>query len=461
MISRLLSLLRRQDGVAMPVAIGALTVTAGLAAGTFAVSLEGQHASARDRDSKRALAAAEAGLQMAFLKLSEVRPTDSQCVTTAAVLPGTAHSGAPASLAQAGTAAAGECPSHTAQLGNGARYRYVIATPTSGTCAAVTTSESPEKDRCITSIGIVNGVQRRLQSKMLYTPPLKPFFDAGLVARDDVIIRNNETNVASTVGANGSVTVTNGTKVNGKITLGPDADWSFTTGGGTLDNKQPTYRDDPFEFAEQELIDGLYAASKATNDNGSLSSSFYSSGTRAFAMGNDTSYTLNGGTYNFCSFTMNQGAKLRVTAGQVAKIYIDSPRRTGSGCAAPEPNGQYVQAQSSEVNREYGADPAQLELYVYGRADDGMGNPGIDLGNAAWLYAGVYAPDASMNLLNGANLIGAATVKNAQVVNNSDFIWHNGVLNKTIPGTGLTDSLGWFECAKAPTVATDPESGCA
>ena len=446
MITRLLKQLRGQDGVAMPVVIGALTITAGLAAGTFSVSLEGQHSSARDRDSKRALAAAEAGLQMAFLKLSEVRPTDSQCVTSAAVLPGT------------NGAAPGECPSFTGQLGNGATYTYVIATPTSGTCNTLPGKTASTKDRCITATGTVNGVNRRLQAKMLYTPPFKPFFDAGLVARDDVIIRHNETNVFSTVGANGSVTVTNGTKVNGAITLGPSAEWSFQTGGGTLNGENPSYRADDFAFAEQSTIDGLYAEAKATNNNGALSTAFYSAGARAFTMGNNTSYTISGGTYSFCSFTMNQGAKLRVTAGHVAKIFIDSPKRPGSGC--PVGSGEYLQGQSTEVNREYGADPAQLELYVYGRDDDGMGNPGIDLGNAAWLYAGVYAPDVSMNLLNGANLIGAATVKNAQVLNNSDFIWDNRVVNKTIPGTGETDSLGWFECTRAPTTPTDPESGC-
>lgn len=429
----------------MPTVLGALTITSLLAATTFAVSLEGQHASTRDRDSKRALAAAEAGLQMAYLKLSDVRPSDSQCVTDAAVLPGTLG------------AAAGECPAFTGQLGNGASYSYVVATPASGTCPVLPAkaADVTPKDRCITSVGTVNGVKRRLQTRILYTPPWKPFLSAGLVARNDIVIRNNETQIHSTVGANGSVTVSNGTRINGAVTLGPDADWSFTTGGGTVNNQAPSYRDDPFEFPD---VSALYAASRTTNNNGALSTAYYSNGGRSFAMGNNTSYTIPAGTYNFCSFTMNQGAKLRVTAGQVVRVFIDSPRRTGSGCAAN--TGEYLQAQATEFNREYGPDPAQLELYVYGRADDSIDNPGIDLGNAAWLYAAIYAPDASMRLDNGGNVIGAATVRNARVINNSDFIWDNRVLNKTIPGTGETDSYGWFECRRAPTVATDPESGC-
>lgn len=444
---RLLSqLLSRQEGIALPTVLGALTLTTLLAATTFAVSLEGQHSSSRDRDSKRALAAAEAGLQMAYLKLSEVRPTDSQCVTQAAVLPGT------------NGAAAGECPAFTAQLGNGASYTYVVATPVSGTCAVLPdkAGQVTPKDRCITSVGTVNGVKRRLQTRILYTPPWKPFLEAGLVARNDIIIRNNETQVHSTVGANGSVTVTNGTRVNGGVTLGPGAGWSFETGGGTVNNQAPSYRDDPFEFPD---VEALYAAARSSNNNGALNTAYYSNGGRAFAMGNNTTYTIPAGTYNFCSFTMNQGAKLRVPAGALVRIFIDSPRRSGSGCSGPTA-GEYLQGQATEVNREVGADPAQLELYVYGRTDDSLDKPGIDIGNAAWLYAAIYAPDASMRLDNGGNVIGAATVSNARVINNSDFIWDNRVLNKVIPGTGATDNYGWTECRRAPTVAADPESGC-
>lgn len=449
MISRLLTLLRRHDGVAMPVVIGTLTITAGLAASTYAVSVEGQHASARDRDSKRALAAAEAGLQMAFLKLSEVRPTDSQCVTVAAVAPGTANY-----PEGNGTAAPGECPSVTGQMGNGARYTYVIATPASGTCPTVPGKVASAKDRCVTSTGVVNGVQRRLQAKMLYIPPFKPFAEAGLIARDSVVIRRDDVSVLTTVGANGSVSVSHGAQVTGGITVGPTGSWSFSNGGSST---QPAgYRDDPYEFAD---VNGLYAEAKTTNNNAALTSSgFYSSGGRAFSMGNNTSLTIPAGTYSFCSFLMQNGAKLRVPAGQVVKIFIDSPNRQGSGC--PSGTGTYRQENATEVNREYGPDPAQLELYAYGRSGESTSNASIWLGNAAWLYAGIYAPDASLSLVNGGSVIGAATVKSAQIENNSDFVWDNRVINKTIPGTGQTDSLGWTECANKPTAATDPESGC-
>lgn len=452
MISRLLTLLRRHDGVAMPVVIGSLTLTTGLAAGVFAVSLEGQHASARDRDSKRALAAAEAGLQMGFLKLSQVRPAATLCVTDAAVATGTAHY-----PPGTGSAAPGECPSYTGSLGNGATYTYTVATPTSGACNTLPGKTASARDRCITSIGTVNGVRRRLQTKMLYIPPVKPFGEAGLVARDDIVIRSNEVNVLATVGANGNVTVQNGAKVTGGITVGPTGSWEFKTGGSST---QPGgYRAEDFTFAD---VWALYEdASKPTGNNNSslMSSGFYNNATRAFTMGNNTSYTLQAGTYSFCSFLMQQGAKLRVPAGQIARIFIDSPARPGSTC--PAGTGWYKQENSSEVNREFGADPAQLELYVWGKeGDNGVDTASIWLGNAAWLYAGVYGPDASLDLRNGGNLIGGATVQDAEIANNSDFIWDSRVVGKAIPGTAETDSRGWYECARDPTVSTDPESGC-
>jgi Tfp pilus assembly protein PilX len=193
---RLLSrLLRRQDGIALPVVIGSLTIVTGLAVGTFAVSVEGNHASARDRDSKRALAAAEAGLQAAMLRITELQPEANECVGADAIVPLNNFN---------------ECPaSGPISIGNGATYNYVVATPTSGTCATVPGfTPTPSEDRCITSIGTVNGIQRRLQLRFYFNPPFLPWGNAGLVGKNKVDIGNNKI-IDSAIGTNGQVSLGN------------------------------------------------------------------------------------------------------------------------------------------------------------------------------------------------------------------------------------------------------------
>jgi Tfp pilus assembly protein PilX len=100
------SRMKRQDGVALPVAVMVMFVMSLLVAAFFSLSLQTSDAAKKDRSSKRALAAAEAGLQSAVFRLNQIRkpsvPTD-QCLTSGPTPP-----------------VAGECPGFTEQIGNGA-----------------------------------------------------------------------------------------------------------------------------------------------------------------------------------------------------------------------------------------------------------------------------------------------------------------------------------------------------
>ncbi|HEX2087447.1 MAG TPA: hypothetical protein VHF89_17320 [Solirubrobacteraceae bacterium] len=467
LLHRLLRRLGAHDGVAMPVVMSTLTLVSGLAVTTYAVSLEGNQASARDRDSKQALAAAEAGLQMAALKVSEVRPDPPYCVTNAAVLPGTGNAPSPT-----------ECPSLTKDIGNGATYTYTVATPGSPgeTCPTVPGfTANNAKDRCITSIGEVNGVRRRLQMRFAYEPPFIPWGNAGLVGKDRVEIDNNKI-INSTVGTNGHVEVGNNTDIIGSLML-PDGTNSDGTGdptatssfgnnsgatGGVVDHDEWT-----FPALDWSVLP------RQDNDNALLAGiPGWDPTTKILTLAHDQTITLPSDStgvtdFHLCGINASGSNRfwLNVPNGKVTRLWIDSPRGASSGCEEhsadnPYKTGTFVIKNNGYVNASDDANPAELEVYVYGTASDSTSDPDVDFKNGVAFYGTIWAPDSSIKVFNNQNVAGAFTSKNIDLKNNGGFSYDNRIANKSLPGTASAKNLSWVECRRDPASATDPESGC-
>lgn len=444
--------LRRQEGIAMPVVIGTLTITTGLAAGTFAVVVEGNHASVRDRDSKAALAAAEAGLQLAILRTTQLKPAATQCVTNALVVPGSASN-------DGSSTAATECPRWKESIGNGATFTYVVATPTSGTCPTLPGfTATPGKDRCITSIGEVNGVRRRIQLRFYFNPPFVPWGNAGLVGKDLVDLGNNA-EIRSPVGTNGEVVAGNNTDIIGELLLPPGAHYDFGQHSGSTGGVR-TPRVDKWTFPE---ID--WATPRTENNNVSALTAIpgYNSTTRILTLGQQQQVTLPGGTYHLCGVQATNGNWLNVTNGQVVRLYIDSPRGNPDYCPAVAGAGRFTAKNSGMFNATDDKNPAELEVYVYGTtadADEPSGSADVDINNGVEFYGTIWAPNSTIDVKNNQGIAGGFTGGKVHMKNNGGFAWDARVANKSLPGTATARNLSWFECKRDPTTTTDPESGC-
>ena len=448
---RLLSrFLRRQDGVALPVVIGSLTVVTGLAVGTFAVSVQSHHTSARDRDSKRALAAAEAGLQMAILRTSDLEPNASQCVALGLVAP----SGTPS-----------ECPYTPAvSIGNGATYRYVVATPTTGTCATVPGfTATPAKDRCITSIGEVNGIQRRLQMRFYYQPPFLPWGQAGLVGKNKVDIGNNKI-IDSAIGTNGDVYLGNNSNAwelllpaEGEYHPGNTATIDTQVAGG---NAIRTPRVPTWEFPE---ID--WATPQITNNNANLSGiPGWDSVNKTMKLGQQQDITIPGGTYHMCGFDAPNGNTISVPAGQFVRLYIIGDRGHPA-CNGNDPvDGRFQIKNDGSVNPLPTNDPKaeQFALFVYGTTDDNTdtGSADVDMNNGVSFWGTIWAPNSTISVKNNQTIAGGFTGGSIDMKNNGGFQYDSDIANQSLPGTASAKNLSWTECRRNPTVASDPESGC-
>jgi hypothetical protein len=434
----------------MPTTIGVLFVVSILVAGVFMDAAQVSGSSERDKYSKQALAAAEAGLHAAAFRLNKTRPAKTHCLT---MIPPAVPVG-------------GECPTSPSEsLGNGASFTYNVTPQLPAAvggvepCALLPTSTAPAYSslHCITATGVAHGVKRRLQVRVA-VPRGAIFAQAGLIGLDSVTLVNSIT-VGSDVGSNG---VISGGSVNGTLEIGP---LSPAPSGG-----RPYVRNDtPWELPQVD-----FTASAATNNNASISSTYYKTNSplgRRLLMGSG-SLTLSSGTYNFCDLYLDDGVNLKIASGAKVKIYIDSPLRDPS-CGTG--TGRFCLDNSITFGNASAAH--NLEVYVYGvgttsrcrygaspYAFDGTSTPSsmtahIVFNNSVNFNGTLYAPNSEIRANNSVEIVGALAGKSVYFGNSIEMLWPQA-LRENDGATTPVSTAAWIECRSTPTVPSDPESGC-
>jgi type II secretory pathway pseudopilin PulG len=465
--------LNSEDGVAMPVMAWMLVVVSLLVTGFFTVSLQLSDSTNEDRSSKRALAAAEAGLQTAVYRLNQIDVPSTQCLADAPVNPG----------------AGSECPVSTpVSLGSGASFRYYVTPEGSANeCVSLPDQGNMPTDRCVTAIGIVNGVSRRLQVRVANQPGPPTFSQVGVLGKTQVFM-GNSSKVWSDVGSNGNVTMGNsaeihkpgGVDVDGGILRGPGSTYS-TEGSSQQIAANPDFKFVPaFEFP---AIDFEAAEAAALNLQPGWSKPGNSTyGTSGNTKGHFTvtgTSTLPAGTYLFCRVFLQNSTQWRFHGSQPTKVYVDSPDRVGSPCyGQPEPAGTFWADNSVLINQNAGKEHL-VDFFIGGTSLNGTrsrpsswcspaGSPpkyeecrsDFILGNSVHFSASVYAPTTTVEANNSVHWWGAIGADKIRFNNSVEFKLTKAV-NERPPGSqGAALRTAWGECRPDPTVASNPESGC-
>jgi Tfp pilus assembly protein PilX len=471
-------LLRSEDGVALPVASGMLMVISILAVGFFTVSMQVNDTSVDSRSSKRALAAAEAGLQTAVYRLNlrnqAAQANAANCLTTTWVAP-----------------TGSECPGQTESIGNGAQYTYhVTPATTAGSAGCVTVVGEPTStsDRCITSVGMAGGVSRRVQTRVVQQPTttIPDFNSVGLVGRS-LVYAWNSVKMSSDVGSNERVQFENSIEVNDDDSINVDGKVMLLTGGQYVQGNSVTVEGGtqtvttPFDLPmpDFETVEGA-------NDNGNLTTDLgtaWNSTTRRINL-TSGERTIRPGTYHVCGVHLGNSVKLKFshTGGARTKIYVDSPLRTGSeACAGQaDPAGTFGADNSVEINKESGEREELLDIYMYGTAHNDtrnryswctdLNNGGLPgecrsdfmLDNSVLFYGSVYAPNSTVQAHNSVQLWGSIAADKIRFYNSIVFNLTGPVINKPAEtgATGAATRRGWAECRPQPITPGDPESGC-
>jgi Tfp pilus assembly protein PilX/cytoskeletal protein CcmA (bactofilin family) len=444
-----------QAGFVLPTAIIVLLILTALVGAAITVAAQTSTSTTRDDNTKAALEAAEAGLQTAAYRLSKLEPKTTECIT-----------GTEKAIPTSG----GYCNSGGSEsLGNGATFQYwtTKGLVTGEKCDGqpITYKENVTQ-RCITSVGTVYGVPRRVQERA--SSLASPLFQVkGILGYHSVSIENNG-KLEGEVGTNEILSLKNGVNVE-KADLGP---LGKVEGTGTL--KETTKNTSPFEPPPVPIGESATSATTQagckppleggeagpncdfliTNGADANSSVTFNTALRSLSMGNGASLELKEGVYNFCNFQVSgNNTKLTTVSGGKVVIFIDSAERAGSGCSSPA--GKLEFKNGLEI-----IDPNKNALYLQIYVYDGSGGT-IELKNnvaGGQFYGTIVAPKSKVVIGNNAEFVGAIMANEVEVAPNFKFKFEKEVEKLQTPSR-LYERKAWEECPPTYT-GTNPQEGC-
>jgi Tfp pilus assembly protein PilX len=448
-----LQLFRDERGVALPVALAVLFVTAGLATVAARSAIVADHQSLRDRNAKRAIQSATSGLQDAVYQMNMLQPSANQCVAKTAPLSAVA------------VQTNGWCAAQTEDLGDGAQYSHQVSQ-----AASVTVNGFVYDQRTIVSTGTVNGVVRRA-SLTINAATGSPLFPPGYViaTQNSIDIKNN-TKVTGGLASNGNITLKNNADVCGPITAGVGKTYSYGNNTTVCPGYSTAPATTPFVF--QPVDQGT---SRTVNDNIRITRAITGSSTtpkdtcsgcskitldsnRVLTINSGGTLTLTGDLYNFCKLNLNGGDLQIPVRTTTMKIFIDTPEN----CSAVGSTAGSVYFKGGGEFVNLASNPALVALFVAGSAtkattvelssNDSSGSTDVSLA--------IYAPNSTVDYANNLKFVGALVSKSLTLKNNSQLTYDSRVAGITSGSNSrYYQSFDYKECASSPTTST-PSSGC-
>jgi hypothetical protein len=352
---------RGEEGIVMPVAAIVLFLIMALVGAVVLNAVTANTASNQQQWRNSALGAAEAGIQAADYRLTSYMQSNQRFVTTCFTT----------SPTSSGATSTSPCPSQSESFGAHGSFSYTV-TPLNGTSAPTLASDcagqsvvanliSSLTQYCITSTGTYDGVTRRVQERTVAQPP--PFPVSGVLSLTGISINNGHINGNLTADA-GNISLNNSTTATGTFTVVPPntIGGGFTCGSGCTENTSgtaPTYAaisNTAYANAYLNNKDSLITTSGTQYYWGTGCATMPTTGTNAYdltcsgTVGSSSSpVSLAAGNYFFCNFSASQTIWLKMVSKPV-NIFIDSPARPGSPCAATNGPGSVTSASTTATS---------------------------------------------------------------------------------------------------------------
>ena len=448
--------LRDERGIALPVALAVLFVTAGLATVAARSAIVADHQSLRDRNAKQAIQAAAAGLNDAIYQGNMLQPASAQCVLK------NASTGA---LSVGAVQSDGWCTSQSETLSDGAQYTQQLSQ-----AASVTVNGLVYDQRKVVSTGTVNGVKRRA-TVTINAATGAPLFPPGyVIATQNSIDMKNNAQVSGGLASNGNITLKNNADVCGPITAGVGKKYSAGNNTTVCFGYSTAPATTPFVFQPVDqgntrtvndnvrITRALAGSSTTPKDTCSGCSKITLDANRVLTVNSGGSLTLTGDTYNFCKLNLN-GGTINIPARTTAlKIFIDTPEN----CSAVGPTAGSVYFKSNSEFNNLGANPGLVALFVAGSASKAttVELSSNDSSSSADISLAIYAPNSSVDYANNLKFIGALVSKSLALKNNAQLTYDSRVGSLTSGSTTrFYQSYDYKECANSPSSAV-PDSAC-
>ncbi len=462
-------------GFALIVAMFVLLIVSVLVGAAIAVASQTSSSTTRDTNSKAALEAAEAGLQVAAFRLGKFEPVEAACITGTI----TAFPTLPATGEH--NYCAGSDPE---PLGNGATFQYWTSKKlTSGTCAGKTIPTEPAgvTQRCITAEGIAGAVKpgTRLQTLVKSTGGEPLFTVKGILGLEEVLLEGNVTAtgiVASNgkIVGKGSATFEKGFEIcppNGTFT--PKVGSERNSSGVAVGNvRGGTVGDPPLEkersLSECQFTAKLPAAhaTPTSNENsriitgedpnsGEAKGLTYNPARYELEVGANANLTLNGSKYYFCKLTVTSNGKLKIAPGAKVEIFMGShtenlicPKEPKEFKKAKEASPTFEIAGSAALENPNSSANLLIEM---------AGEGPLEIGAGGALKASILAPEGEVVTSGAGTFTGAIAARRVHLTAGS-FIYSSESESVVAGGTsgGAYPRQGWEQCS----VGAGASEGC-
>ncbi|MDQ3724448.1 MAG: hypothetical protein M3335_00925 [Actinomycetota bacterium] len=455
---------RNQAGMALPTAMFAMIASMGLAGAAMMSSVNVQQGSARDNDSKSAIAAADAGANVALLRLNRYASALGPSSPCLAVSNG--------KLVLSGVATDGWCPAVSGTVG-GSTYVY-RATPV-----------TPSTTMSVVATGTADNVSRRIAITYKTTTVGSALAKEGLIGIDDVQIDNNA-DARVGVGTNGNVYVENNGNVCGNIRHGVGkkteidnngtqcAGYQVTEGNVTL---PPVSSFMPTDIATNNHNYRLVTCTKITSTtrepSGCQTDTYtgkwgstepWNPATRTIYASNNTMLTLGGGDYWICRLYIRNNSHLVMADGAQVRLFFDTPENCGIKAGEKQID---INNNASITSTGYQPEFGKFDvpgLYVMGsekistsiefsnnmnkkEEEEGLGNEFL-----------VYAPNSHIVVKNNAIYRGVIAGKTVHLDNNAIVMQDEGFKPPQIGGATIFERQSYVECTGA--TASPPNASC-
>jgi hypothetical protein len=452
---RLRHLLSGEQGMVLPTALFATIAAFGLATAAVIATVNVQHGTTRDQNSKEAIAAADAGANVAMLRLNRYAGALST------VTPCLGKSGS--TLVLAGASSDGWCPEITGTVGNSS-YAYRMTPQTGGAMSIVAT-------------GLSGSVSRRIDVTLTASTVGSVLEGAGVIGVEDITLENNA-DIRVGVGTNGNVKLENNASVCGNIRHGIGKKATFTNNshqcGGYVITEGNQSLPPVSSFIPSDIAtnNSDYRLVKCTTTNvpaGCQSDSYIANGnkgftetvpwnpkTRTISTDQNSTLTLSGGDYFVCRLVLSNNSHLIMAANAQVRIFFDTPENCGLKAGAEQlslSNNTDIQATGNQ-----GTPGSALPgLYLMGSTSIPTKATFANNSNTTTEFV-LYAPNTEILIENNATYKGVLAGKTIKLTNNATVEQDAGFKPPQIGGATLYSRQSYVECVGAS--GSPPNANC-
>lgn len=431
--------------MALPTAIFAMIAVTALGSVAVLSSVEAQRGTARDHDSKEAIAAADAGANIALLRLNRYQNSigaAKPCI-------------GPAGETQ--TPTAGWCPSTAVETVGGATFTYRVS------------AYSTTVPMSVVAVGSSGTVSRRVKVGLVSVGGENVFANEKLIGQDGIEIKGNPY-IHTSIGTNGDITGKGSYTICGddRHGIGKEAP-TPSCGGKKLEGEKslpPVVA--PADIATNNWncrlaaviapncpiageVDTYTKLSGNKVQDKRTSTEPWEASSRSINVNSEgTTLTMGGRDYFVCKINMQNG-QIIMAAGASMRIFVDTPEHCGlsSGATQVEITGGSIT--STGFNPEQGTYSVP-GIYM-------LGNGAVKLGgNAGSNELILYAPESAIEMKGNATWIGMIAGKSLNIPGNPTFEYNGNIVPPEYTVASLLQRTRYVECSGS--TASTPDGNC-